>query len=385
MRVMLTGNTSFKLANFREGLIKRLVSDGHSVIVVAPKDSYSQQLIEMGCEFVPIKMKRNGTSPFSEIKLLISIFWRIKSVSPDIVLSFTIKNNIYAGISTRILNTVFVPNVTGLGPAFNGSGLLNSVVKFLYKQAFGSAERVFFQNTTDLQTFEASGLVDKKQTALLPGSGVDLAKFSHKPLVVRDGNVRFLFVARLLWEKGLGVFVSAATTVRKRHPNAIFQVLGPLDFESRAAVSEKQLNDWISDGDIEYLGSTKCVIPFLEGADCIVLPSYYKEGTPRSLLEAAAVGRPIITTDMPGCADAIRQNETGFLVEPKNEGDLVRAIENFLQLTNQEREQMGKASRRFVEENYSETIVIDAYYAVLSKAQLGLSSQNPKNAHHVAK
>lgn len=365
MHILLTGNTTFKLANFREGLIRRLLADGHRVTVVAPPDKYLEKIQTLGCDFVPLQMDRNGTSPIAEARLLFSIFNVIRQARPHCVFGYTIKNNIYGGISCRALGIPFVPNVTGLGPTFNATGLLNRVVRTLYRFAFGKARAVFFQNSSDLELFIGSRLVSKDHVRLLPGSGVDLNRFAATPLPDSGDSVRFLLVARLLWDKGIGIYVDAARQVREIFPQAHFQLLGPLDPDSKSGVSQAHLDEWIAEGVIDYLGSTEDVLPLLQAAHCVVLPSYYHEGTPRSLLEAGAVGRPIITTDMPGCRNVVVEHESGFLVAPRDADQLAAACEAFISMGPQAQVAMGAASRRHIARSYDEEIVIDAYLGIL--------------------
>jgi glycosyltransferase involved in cell wall biosynthesis len=365
MHVLLTGNTTFKLANFREGLIRRVLAHGHRVTVVAPPDEYVEKIRALGCDFVPLQMDRNGASPIAEARLLLSIFDVIRRARPDVVFSYTIKNNIYSGIACRGLGIPFVPNVTGLGPTFNATGLLNLTVRALYRVAFRKARAVFFQNSSDVELFTGSRLVSKDHVRLLPGSGVDLNRFTASPLPESGKGIRFLLVARMLWDKGLGVYAEAARKVRETFPQARFQLLGPLDPDSKSGISRAQLDEWISEGVVDYLGSTQDVVPFLQAAHCVVLPSYYREGTPRSLLEAGAVGRPIITTDMPGCRDVVVENESGFLIAPRDVQQLAAAFDAFISLGPEAQAAMGAASRRHIAQSYDEEIVIDAYLEIL--------------------
>lgn len=378
MRVLLTGNTTFKLANFREGLIRRLLADGHRVMIVAPPDEYVEKIRALGCDFIPVQMDRNGTSPLAEARLLFSIFNVIRRARPDVVFGYTIKNNIYGGIACRGLGIPFVPNVTGLGPMFNATGILNLTVRTLYRVAFSKARAVFFQNSSDLELFTGSRLVSKDRVRLLPGSGVDLNRFAASQLPESGKGIRFLLVARLLWDKGVGVYADAARKVRETFPQARFQLLGPLDPDSKSSISRAQLDEWISEGVIEYLDSTKDVLPFLKDAHCVVLPSHYREGTPRSLLEAGAVGRPIITTDMPGCRDVVINGESGFLVAPRDAEQLATACAAFLRLSPQAKTTMAAASRQHIAQGYDEEIVIAAYLRVLVELSVSLSSTADK-------
>ena len=367
MHIVLTGNTSFKIANFRAGLIRALIADGHALTVLAPTDEYSQKLNEMGCRFVPLHMDRNGTNPLSEARLLTSMYRHLKQLRPDFVLSYTIKNNIYAGLACNRLSVPFAPNVTGLGPAFSDEGALNRLVRNLYRFAFRKARRVFFQNTHDRAVFLDAGLVSEDRSELLPGSGVDLNEFSFSPLPDDHDAVRFLLVARMLKDKGVGYFAEAARAVKAEHPNAKFQLLGPLDPDSKTAISKGEIEAWVSEGIVDYLGSASDVRPALRLAHCVVLPSFYHEGTPRSLLEAAAMGRPLISTNMPGCRDVLISGTSGFLVQPKQTEDLAKAMMQFIALSPSDRQAMGQASRLLMEEKYDERFVIDAYRALLAE------------------
>lgn len=373
MHILLTGNTVFKLANFREGLIRRLIIEGHRVSILAPADEYVEKIVRLGCDFVPMQMDRSGTSIAAELRVLFSIFTAVRRARPDIVLSYTIKNNIYGGIACRALGIPLLPNITGLGSTFNATGLFKLMIRALYRVAFGAAPAVFFQNSSDLELFAGSGLIAKNCSRLLPGSGVDLKRFTATPLPDRREGIRFLLVARLLWDKGVGVYVDAARKVKGAFPQARFQLLGPLDPENDNGVGQAHLDAWTAEGVVEYLGFTQDVLTFLQAAHCVVLPSYYREGTPRSLLEAGAIGRPIITTDTAGCRDVVVEQETGFLVAPQDAGQLAAACEVFLGLPPDEQAKMGAASRRHIACRYDEEIVIDAYLDVLEELR-----DNPK-------
>lgn len=365
MRIVLTGNTCFKIANFREGLVRALLARGCEVVVLAPFDAYRAKLESMGCRVHDLPMDRNGTSPIAELVLLIRIFAFLRRERPAIVFGYTIKNNIYAGLACRWFGMPFVPNVTGLGPAFNGSGALNRLVRFLYGFAFAKAQAVFLQNPEDRATFLAAGLVDQDKALLLPGSGVDLERFQTTPMPLATEPLTFLLVARLLWDKGIGLYADAARQLRSEIPGVRFRLLGPLDHASRTAIPQKQIDDWVNEGIIEYLGHTQDVRPAIAAAHCVVLPSWYREGTPRILLEAAAIGRPVITTDMPGCRDAVQVGVTGILCEPRDLGALTDALSKFGAMTPQARSEMGRHARTLAEQKFDETRVIEQYIAQL--------------------
>ncbi|WP_333714752.1 glycosyltransferase family 4 protein [Yoonia sp.] len=367
MHIVITTNLSFVAANFRGGLIRALVAAGHRVTVLAPEDRYSKTLRRMGAEVVPVPIARNGANPLVEARSLAMIHARLRHLRPDMVFSYTIKNNIYAGLACRALGLAFVPNVTGLGPAFGSRGVLGGVVRWLYGVALRRAVRVFFQNADDRAVFVDKGVVAPDRAHLLPGSGVNLTRFAMAGMP-DDEHVVFLVVARMLRDKGIGVFVEAARGLKARHPAVAFQLLGPVDPDSKTAIPQAQIDAWVAEGVVTYLGSKADVRPAIRQAHCVVLPSFYREGTPRSLLEAGAMGRPLITTDMPGCRDTVADGVNGFLVPPQDAKALAEAMGRFLALTPAQRAAMGAASRRHVESHYDERIVVDAYLDLIKGA-----------------
>ena len=307
------------------------------------------------------------TSPVREMVLLWRIWHFLRQEKPDIVFGYTIKNNIYGGICCRWLGIPFIPNVTGLGPAFNESGWLNRGIVALYRHAFAKARIVFFQNIDDRATFLKAGITTSERTKLLPGSGVDLAHFTPQ-LVPRDPQTTtFLLVSRLLWDKGIGIFVEAAQEMKIDHPDLRFQILGPPDPSSRSSIDIDQVMAWQDEGIVEYLGETTDVRPALSAADCVVLPTWYREGTPRTLLEAAAMAVPVITTDTPGCRAVVENGVTGFLCKPRDRGSLISAMLSFIALNAEDRVVMRQRSRRRAETTFSEDIVIKAYLEQLPK------------------
>ncbi len=306
-------------------------------------------------------MQRNGTSPVADFILFLRVFSFLLREREDIVFSFTIKNNIYAGLACRVLGVAFVPNVTGLGPAFNNVGIVNRIVCTLYRLAFVRAKVVFFQNSRIQRVFVDANLVHRDRCRLLPGSGVDLAKFGFAPMPPDDGGLVFLLIARLLWDKGVGLFAEAARQLRRDHPGLRFQVLGPTDPHSRTGIPIEQIAAWVNAGDIEYLGYAPDVRPAMKAAHCIVLPSWYREGTPRVLLEAAAVGRPAISTDMPGCRDAIVDGQSGMVCAAQDLDALAQSMARFASLSRQERMEMGQSARMVAEARFDETLVIKSY------------------------
>jgi len=361
MRIILTANTCFKIANFRAGLVGALIARGCEVVVLAPMDSHSANLTAMGCRVLDLPMDRNGTAPLAELGVLWRIFTALRRERPAIVFGYTIKNNIYAGLACRWLGIPFVPNVTGLGPAFNQTGMLNRIVRLLYRLAFARVRAVFFQNPEDRAVFLGAGLVDASRTRLLPGSGVDLARFDARPMPSDAQGVVFLLVARLLWDKGIGLYADAARALRAKNPTLRFQLIGPPDPASRSGIPMAHIDDWVAEGVIEYLGQMQDVRPALAAAHCIVLPSWYREGTPRVLLEAAALARPVITTDRPGCRDAVLDGQTGLLCAAQDLEALTDALARFAAMPAQAKAAMGRQARTKAEAEFDEATVIKAY------------------------
>ncbi|CUH97899.1 glycosyltransferase family 4 protein [Leisingera aquaemixtae] len=368
MKLVVTVNSSFNVVNFRSGLLRALMAAGHEITVLAPRDDYTEAILsEIGCRYVELKMDRRGTSPVREAGCLRAMIGHIRALRPDAILSYTIKNNLYAGLAARLTGTPIIPNVTGLGSVFSGKGPLAAFAARVYRHAFRAAPIVFFQNLEDQEQFLQAGLVASGTARILPGSGVDLARFTASPVPRRPQAPVFLLVARLLWEKGIGEYAEAARQVRKVFPEAVFRLAGGLETPGPAAVPEAVLSQWEEEGIIEYLGRQRDIRPVLAQATCVVMPSYYREGTPRALLEAGACGRPVITTDTAGCRTVVIDGESGFLVAPRDSSDLERAMLRIAGAPQDILQKMGSAGRALVERQFDEKIVIRAYAEALSE------------------
>jgi len=365
-RIVISINTSWNIINFRAGLIKALIEQGYEVVAVAPEDEYSLRLEEIGCRFLPLPMDNKGTSPLRDFILLFN-YWRLlQREKPDAFLGYTIKPNIYGSLAAHALGIPVINNIAGLGTAFISDNLLTKFVKLLYRLALSRSQMVFFQNKDDHSLFIKMKLVRSQHTGVLAGSGIDLEQFqpAGDTTPVSEEPFLFLLVARLLWDKGVGEYVEAARIVRASAINAKFQILGFLDVENRTAVERKVVDRWVEEGTIEYLGQTDDVRPFIAASHCVVLPSY-REGTPRSLLEAAAMGKPLIATDVAGCRDVIDNGENGFLCQVRDPDHLAQRMLELITLPDDKREAMGKASRKKAELEFDERIVAGHYLATL--------------------
>ncbi len=365
MKVAIVINTSWNIYNFRLGLVKALQEAGHEVIAIAPKDDYSCKLEEKGCVFYPIQMDNKGANPVKDLKLTYAFLKIYKKVRPDVILQYTIKPNIYGTLAAKALGIPVINNVSGLGTVFIRQNLVSKIARQLYRHAFKFPHTVFFQNNDDRSLFLDLKLVDKNITGLLPGSGVNLSKFTPAPFK-RNHTFVFLVIARLLYDKGIVEFADACRALRAKGLNATFQVLGFKD-PSHLGIPEKLLNQWIEEGIIEYLGTSDAVSSIIEKADCVVLPSY-REGTPKTLLEAAAMAKPIITTDVPGCRETVVHGQNGYLCQVKSATDLADKMMQLYSLSDHELAAMGQNSRKLAEDRFDEKVVIRSYLDAIASA-----------------
>jgi glycosyltransferase involved in cell wall biosynthesis len=367
MKIVIALNTAWNLVNFRAGLIRALVAVGYEVVAVAPNDEYAPRLAELGCRFVALPMDNKGTHPGRDLLLWFRFLNLLRHERPDVFLGYTVKPNVYGSLAAHVLGISVVNNIAGLGAVFIRDNWLTRLVRLLYKAALSRSHHVFFQNDEDMRQFVEQGLVAKDKVSRLPGSGVDLSIFCYVPTQPLENRAfSFLLVARLLWDKGVGEYVEAARIVHRKYPTAKFQLLGFLDVKNPTAVSSAEMDGWVREGVVEYLGVADDVKPYLIAADCVVLPSY-REGVPRSLLEAAAMGRPIVTTDAVGCRDAIDDGVTGLLCRVADATDLSAKLLRMIEMSPEERVLMGLAGRRKMELEFDEKIVIDRYLRVIEE------------------
>jgi len=359
-KIVISLNTSWNIYNFRLNLARSLKDDGYEVILVAPYDEYTH-LLEKEFQCYDIYMNNRGTNPKEDLKTLFDFYKLYKKIKPDIVLNYTIKPNIYGNIACGLLGIKTINNISGLGTVFIKETVVTKIVKFLYKYALSKSSKVFFQNNDDRLLFIENNLLDEKISDLVPGSGVDTQKFTPMKLDKEDkAGLKFLLIARMLWDKGVGEYIEAVKILKERHKNVEFQLLGAVDVANKTAISKEQVELWGEENLITYLGVTDNVQKYIHEADCIVLPSY-REGTPRTLLESASMEKPIITTDVPGCREVVYDGVNGFLCEVKSSDDLASKMEKMITLKEHEREEMGRNGRKKMIKKFDEFIVIDKY------------------------
>ncbi|ABE59073.1 glycosyltransferase family 4 protein [Chromohalobacter israelensis] len=368
--IVLVSNTSWFLYNFCQGLLRALERRGFRVVCLVPHDDYSQRLCEeFNVTLRTMPMDGKSTGPAREGKCLFWLFGQLRELRPAFVFNFTIKANIYSGLACRALNLPYANTVTGLGTAFLHDSRLFRQVRRLYGVANAGATRVFFLNPDDRELFEHEGMLQKVDWDMLPGAGVDVARFGFKPLPTGE-PFTFLLIARLLGDKGVREYVAAAEQVRATHPETRFLIVGPKGVSNRTAIEDDEVDAWHAGGVVEYVGAQDDVRPWLAQAHVLVLPSY-REGMPSTVMEAAAMGRPAIVTDVPGCRHAVTEGETGWLCRVKDAEALATRMRYCLAMTPWALSRVGVAARRRAEKEFSQDIVVTGYLACLES---GLTS-----------
>lgn len=353
-RVLFLVNHEVVIYNFRLEIVERLLSDGHTVIVSSPYGQKIEELKKLGCEYREIDINRHGMNPLKEYKLIGIYKKLIDEVKPDIVFSYTVKPNIYGSIACRKKNIPIVCNITGLGTAVENGGIKQKIILTLYRYAFTDVKTVFFQNCENMSFFVNHRIALGKHK-LLPGSGVNLDRYPLLEYPQDTSTVHFLFIGRLMKDKGIDELLYAAKRLKENGEKCIVDLVGWNDGEYQEII-EKAVNEKI----VEYHGEQKDVIPFLAQASCVVLPSYH-EGMANVMLEASSCGRPVITTNVHGCKETFDEGITGLGCEAKNSESLYQTMKAFLNLTIEERKTMGLAARKKMEQEFDRQIVVKAY------------------------
>jgi glycosyltransferase involved in cell wall biosynthesis len=348
-KILFFANSAWYLTNFKMGLMKRLEDIGYKVVLLAPQADY-----EIPFEFHTIKVNGKGRNPLQDAFLYLEIKKKLKEIAPDLVINYTVKPNVYATLAAKSLGIPSIINIAGLGVFFRKNNVSAKIIRFLYKLSSQKADFIFFQNKDDQEIF--TQLYNNDKYHILPGSGVDLKKF--QPSKFRRNEVfTFLFLGRLIREKGIFELIEAIQKVREKY-NAELRILGFTDVDNLTAISKKEVQNWHDKGIIRYMGFTDNVCEYILDCDCVVLPSYYGEGVPKSLLEAASMAKPIITTDHIGCKEAVDDGITGFLCSVKNSDDLADKMLKMIELPDEELGIMGKNGRKKMENEFDEEIVI---------------------------
>ena len=360
MKILILANNDVGLYRFRAELLQAL-APLYEVTVSLPDGVFVPQLKAMGCRFIDTPISRRGTNPIHEAGLLINYLRMIRRVRPDLVLTYTVKPNIYGGLACRLSGIPYIANITGLGTSIENGGLLSRLVLRLYRQGLKKARCVFFQNSRDLD-FITQRHIFRGRRRLLPGSGVNLS--AHAPLPYPDDKlgIRFLFIGRVMRDKGVEELFHAARETVQQHSEASFFLAGECDEDY-----EKELAALQKEGIVHPLGFVEDIRAHFANCHCVILPSYH-EGMANVLLEAAATARPVIATRVPGCRETFDEGVSGLGCDKGDAGDLTRAVLRFLALPHQDKAAMGRAGREKMEREFSRAIVVAAYLEEISNA-----------------
>lgn len=353
--ILILSNSISGLHSFRKEVIKSISDAGYKVFISVPdEDPKADYFRRIGCKVILTEFNRRGMNPLADFKQMLKYRKLIKVVKPIAILTYTIKPNVYGGIAARLCHVPQIANVTGLGDAIENGGMMQKLTLSLNKIGLGKARRVFFQNEGNRSFFIRMGIADET-SMLLPGSGVNLQHHAYQGYPSDDGTVRFLYIGRLLKDKGVEELFEAVTAIKRKYSNVEFRIIGAVDGDYKT-----QMDKLESKGIIKYLGNQPDVRPFIGNVHCTIMPSYH-EGMSNVNLESAANGRPVITTNVPGCRETVEDGKTGFLIEVKNAKSLADAIERFITLPYGQKVLMGQEGRRKVEKEFDRQMVIDAY------------------------
>ena len=359
-RILLVANTSWSMIKFRLDVMKSLLQEGYDVYVIAPRDVHSDEIEALGCHYIELEMDNKGSSIKNDLKMMGTLKKIYREIAPDLIFHFTIKPNIYGTLAAKQVKIKSVAVITGLGYTFIHDNFTAKMAKLLYKFSLRHAEQVWFINTEDKNKFLLANLLDEDKMYLLPSEGIDTNKFAPVSVTKTDHTFRFVLIARLLWDKGIGEYVEAAREIRKKYNDVVFELVGFIDAQNPKSISKEQIDAWVAEGVIEYKGHTDDVRDFIAKSDCVVLPSY-REGVSMILMESASMQKPLIASNVPGCRDLINHNVSGYLCRVKSAEDLEAKMERMLHLSVAQREEMGREGRKFMLEEFDVKFVIKKY------------------------
>lgn len=358
-RILILANSASGLYDFRNELLLKLLQE-YEVHVSLPDADKVPALAKEGCVIHPIPMERRGMNPLKDSKLMLSYLKLIKEVAPDVVLTYTIKPNIYGSLCCRLCKVPYLVNITGLGSVFEGGGMLQKLVVLLYRVALKGARCVFFQNETNREIFR-SFKIKGKSDRLVPGSGVNLDRHKFEDYPAKEEPVTFLYVGRIMKEKGTDELLYAAEELKKEYPEVRFELVGYYEDDYKELIEQKQ-----EAGIVHLTGYQKEMHPFYTKASAVMMPSYH-EGMSNVVLEASATGRPILASDIPGCREGFEEGVTGIGFAPRNKEALLLAVKKFMQLSYEERKEMGLSARHKMEREFDRNIVVNAYMEEIHK------------------
>lgn len=358
MIILVIANNDIGLYKFRKELLQKLIDDDNEVYISLPNGNLVQPMVDMGCKFIETAVDRRGINPVTDLKLFLNYRKMIGKVKPDFIITYTIKPNVYAGIVSAIKHKKYAINITGLGTAFQKQGFFLKLIVMLYKFACKKAHTVIFENCENMKLFLDYRIVKEEQCLLNAGAGVNLEEYPFEEYPPTD-KIRFLFVGRIMQEKGIDELFDAAKRIKREYDNVEFDVVGMYEDNY-----EETVNRLVDDGIINFYGYQQDVKPFVKQSHCFVLPSWH-EGMANTNLECGAMGRPIITSNIHGCLEAVVDGKTGYLVEKKNANDLYEKIKRFIELPYDEKVKMGQASHDHIAEVFDKKKVVSDTISVL--------------------
>ena len=354
MKILILSNNCYGLWKFRRELVEALLNLKHEVYISVPNDACVDKFVDKGCSFIETKISRHGVNPITDLLLYMKYKAMLKEYEPDIVFTYTIKPNVYGGLACQACKIPYLANVTGLGVAIQNGGILQKISMTMYKMGLKGAKRVFFQNTENHRFMTESGIVTSP-TTILPGSGVNLEYYTYAEYPSEKDGIHLLFVGRIMKDKGLDELLKAAREIKDIYSNVVFDVVGGYDGPYESIIKKAH-----QEGIIQYHGAQEDVRPFYRACHCVVLPSYH-EGMSNVLLEGAAIGRPLITSDIPGCREAVKDGVNGYLCKARNSDSLYEAILKVLHHSNDMRGKMGEQGHHLVEQEFNRKIIIEQY------------------------
>lgn len=367
--ILILSNNVGGLYSFRKEVVQAVKDIGYDIYISSPdyNSPKGQYFFKIGCHIIPTAFNRRGVNPFADLKLMMTYLKLLKQLRPIAVLTYTIKPNVYGGMACRLLGVPQLANVTGLGDAVENGGLMQKLTITLYRIGLNKAKCVFFQNQAN-RYFCLNHRIHGQKTHLLPGSGVNLQHHTYQDYPEED-LIKFLYIGRVIKDKGCEELFEMARAIKANHPDVEFQVLGSIEGNYQAQIDELQ-----KQGIINFLGSASDVRPYIGAVHCTIMPSYH-EGMSNVNLESAANGRPVITTNVPGCKETVEDGRTGYLVKPRDAHDLIVGVERFLSLSYGQKKQMGINARKKVEREFDRNIVVKAYLEWIERIRTGLSSE----------
>lgn len=361
-KILILVNHDVVIYNFRKELVKELLNQNYEVIISSPYGKKIDKLIAMGCKYSEITINRRGFNPVQEYKLLLYYTKLMKEINPDVVLTFTIKPNIYGGLAAQITNRPYIANITGLGTSISNGGIVQKISLFLYKQGLKKANTIFFQNQSNYNTFKKIGIVNNNGI-LLPGSGVNLEEHNFENYPNQNKSINFLYIGRIMKDKGIDELLSASKTISSKYENVKFNLLGFTEENYLDDLKFHEENGWI-----KYHGQKSDVHTYIKKSHAVILPSYH-EGMANVLLESLSTGRPVIASDIPGCRETFDDRISGFSVEPRDTNSLIKAIEDFIKLPFESKVLMGNAGREKVEREFDRKIVVNNYLKIINNIE----------------